>query len=59
MAVVEPERVAVAGEPGMDELARVACGRYGLPDEVDLQLYPLTENWTATRRRRARSPNRT
>jgi len=57
--VIEPERMAVAGEPGMDELARVACGRYGLPDEVDLQLYPLTENWTATRRRRARSPNRT
>ena len=44
--MVEPERVAVAGEPGMDELARVACGRYGLPDQVDLQLYPLTENWT-------------
>jgi Ser/Thr protein kinase RdoA (MazF antagonist) len=46
VAVVEPERVAVAGEPGMDELARVACGRYGLADQVDLQLYPLTENWT-------------
>ena len=57
--MIEPERVAVAGEPGMDELARVACGRYGRPDEDDLQLSSLTENWTATTRRRARSRSRT
>ena len=28
----------------MAELARVACGRYGLPADCDLHLYPLTEN---------------
>src|ERR1700722_14653917 len=41
-----PERVGVPGGAGMDELARVACGRYGWAEDCDLHLYPLTENWT-------------
>jgi Ser/Thr protein kinase RdoA (MazF antagonist) len=45
-AQVAPERLDVPGEAGMDELAQVACGRYGLPGDCALHLYPLTENWT-------------
>ena len=44
--LVAPERLDVRGDPGMDELARMACGRYGRPDDCELHLYPLTENWT-------------
>jgi len=40
------ERVVVPGGAGMAELARVACGRYGWAEDCELQLYPLTENWT-------------
>jgi Ser/Thr protein kinase RdoA (MazF antagonist) len=45
-ALAAPERVEVPGEPGMDELARIACARYGQPGHCALHRYPLTENWT-------------
>lgn len=40
------ERVEVPGTAEMAELARTACGRYGLPGDCTVDLYPLTENWT-------------
>lgn len=45
-AVTAPERLDAAGVADMTELARVACGRYGIAPECSLHLYPLTENWT-------------
>jgi Ser/Thr protein kinase RdoA (MazF antagonist) len=41
-----PETVNAAGTADMTELARVACGRYGISPDSKLHLYPLTENWT-------------
>jgi Ser/Thr protein kinase RdoA (MazF antagonist) len=38
--------LAVAGNPGMDGLARIACGAYELSASCTLHRYPLTENWT-------------
>jgi Ser/Thr protein kinase RdoA (MazF antagonist) len=44
--LVAPEPVDVPSDPDMDELARIACARYGQPADSALHLYPLTENWT-------------
>ena len=41
-----PETLHAAGTADMTELARVACGRYGISQDCRLHLYPLTENWT-------------
>ena len=41
-----PERLDTAGVADMTELARLACGRYGIAPDCSLHLYPLTENWT-------------
>jgi Ser/Thr protein kinase RdoA (MazF antagonist) len=41
-----PERLDAAGIADMTELARLACGRYGMAAACSLHLYPLTENWT-------------
>ena len=44
--IVAPETVSASGVTDMTELARVACGRYGVSSDCELDLYPLTENWT-------------
>jgi Ser/Thr protein kinase RdoA (MazF antagonist) len=41
-----PETVHAASIADMAELARLACGRYGISADCRLHLYPLTENWT-------------
>jgi Ser/Thr protein kinase RdoA (MazF antagonist) len=41
-----PERLSAVGVADMTELARLACGRYGIEPDCGLHLYPLTENWT-------------
>jgi Ser/Thr protein kinase RdoA (MazF antagonist) len=41
-----PEQISAAGLADMTELARLACGRYGIAPDAGLHLYPLTENWT-------------
>ncbi len=41
-----PETVSARGITDMTELARVACGRYGIAPDCGMHLYPLTENWT-------------
>src|SRR5258708_38378680 len=41
-----PETVSASGITDMTELARVACGRYGIASDCGMHLYPLTENWT-------------
>ena len=45
-APAAPETADAAGAADMTELARVACGRYGISPDSKLHLYPLTENWT-------------
>lgn len=41
-----PEKLDAAGVDDMAELARVACGQYGISPDSSLHRYPLTENWT-------------
>jgi Ser/Thr protein kinase RdoA (MazF antagonist) len=45
-ALTAPERADAAGLADMTELAKIACGRYGISTSSRLHLYPLTENWT-------------
>jgi Ser/Thr protein kinase RdoA (MazF antagonist) len=41
-----PETLHAPGVADMTELARAACGRYGISPDCGLYGYPLTENWT-------------
>ena len=45
-ALAAPEKLHAAGVTDMNELARAACVRYGMPPDCSLQLSPPTENWT-------------
>ena len=51
-----PETVTAAGAADMTELARIACGRYGISPGSRLHLYPLTENWTYRIEARSAAP---
>jgi Ser/Thr protein kinase RdoA (MazF antagonist) len=45
-ALAAPEKIDAGATDDMAQLARVACGRYGISPDCRLRPYALTENWT-------------